>query len=97
VPKQKTDDEQREEDDRRSFVSVAVSFGDLKMLERLGSGVVEVTCPECGARGRRFGDVDDEFRFEGFEPLTKGGLKFILCECTACKKHVTLPHPPLAD
>ena len=86
-------EKEQDEDERQRFVSVAVSFGDLKMLERLGSGVVELSCPECGAKGRRLGDTDEDFRFEGFEPLTKGGMKFILCECNACKARVTLPHP----
>lgn len=80
------------ERDRQRYVSVGVSFGDLEMLERHGSGVVELTCPACGARGRRLGNPGEDFRFEGFQPLSAGGLLYILCECDACGKSVTLPH-----
>lgn len=86
------DRDDKKEDLRQRYVSVAVSFGDLKMLEKHGSGAVDVQCPECGAKGKRFGNPDEDFRFDGFSPLTKGGLSFILCECGACKKRVTLPH-----
>lgn len=82
------DDKERE---RLRYVSVAASFGDLEMLARRGSGVVELTCPACGARGKRFGNPGEDFRFEGFQPLSAGGLLFILCECEGCRKSVTLP------
>jgi hypothetical protein len=85
-----TDKDNKE--DRQRYVSVAVSFGDLEMLQRHGSGVAELTCPECGARGKRLGNPGEDFRFEGFEPLTAGGLLYIQCECQACKASVTLPH-----
>ncbi len=81
-----------DEQSRRSFISVAVSFGDREALARLGAGAAEVTCPACGARGTRYGDKRSDFRFEGFTPLTAGGLTSILCRCAACEKEVTLPH-----
>lgn len=80
------------EQERLRYVSVGVSFGDLEMLARHGSGAVELTCPACGARGRRLGNPGEDFRFEGFQPLTAGGLLYILCECEACGESVTLPH-----
>ncbi len=80
------------ERDRQRYVSVGVSFGDVAMIERHGSGVSEVTCPACGARGRRLGNPGEDFRFEGFSPLSAGGVLFILAECDACKQSVTLPH-----
>ena len=82
----------RVEDHRLRCISVGVSFGDLELLQTHGSGAAELSCPQCGARGRRFGNPDEDFRFEGFTPLSKGGLLYILCECDACKERVTLPH-----
>lgn len=83
------ENEQRE---RLAFASVGASFGDVEMLQKHGSGAVDLTCPACGARGRRFGNPGEDFRFEGFQPVTAGGLLFIQCECEACKESVTLPH-----
>jgi hypothetical protein len=82
------------EEDRLRYVSVAVSFGDREALKRYGSGVMDLACPECGAEGRRWGNPGEDLRFEGFEPVTKGGMGFILCECAKCGEHVTLPHRP---
>ena len=80
------------EADRRAAVSVAISFGDTEALKRLGSGVVALRCPECGAMGRRLGHPGEPFLLQGFAPKTQGGLKAILATCDACKKEVTLPH-----
>lgn len=80
------------EEDRLRYVSVAVSFGDRETLSRLGSGVAELVCPECSARGHRFGNPGEEVRFEGFLPLTAGGVSHILARCEGCGKEVTLPH-----
>ena len=80
------------EQDRQRYVSVAVAFGDLEALERHGSSAAELTCPECGAKGRRFGRRSDEWRLEGFEAKTRGGLGFILARCHGCDEEVTLPH-----
>jgi hypothetical protein len=80
------------EKERLRYVSVGVSFGDAQMLARHGSGAVDLTCPACGARGRRFGNPGEDQRYEGFVPLSAGGLFFVLCECQSCKEQVTLPH-----
>lgn len=80
------------EADRRRYVSVAVSFGHVDTLERLGSGALKLRCPSCAAEGVRYGNPGEDFRFEGFTPLTAGGLLFILVECDRCKARVTLPH-----
>lgn len=80
------------ERDRRRYVSVAVSFGDVEGLRRLGSAAVELACPACGANGTRYGNPGEELRFEGFEPLSVGGLGLILARCLRCEERVTLPH-----
>lgn len=80
------------EEDRRRYVSVAVSFGDTHGLLRLGSSTTDLACPACGAIGRRYGNPGEELRFEGFEPLSQGGLLFILARCARCSQRVTLPH-----
>lgn len=85
-------DANKKEQDRLRSVSVAVSFGDAEMLERHGSGVAGLVCPACGAKGKRYGNPGEEQRYEGFEPLTAGGLLSVLCQCLSCKERVTLPH-----
>jgi predicted RNA-binding Zn-ribbon protein involved in translation (DUF1610 family) len=87
-----SDDPKHTEDDRQSWVSVAATFARKEQLVRLGSGHVELTCPACGAKGIRYANPDEDFRFEGFEPLTAGGLASIVCQCNACGERVTLPH-----
>ena len=81
-------------EDRRRYVSVAVSFGHVDDLTRLGSAACELSCPACGARGRRYGNPGEDLRFEGFEPFSAGGLLFILARCHGCGERVTLPHRP---
>lgn len=80
------------ESDRRHFTSVAVSFGNREDLTRLGSGTQDLTCPSCGARGTRYGNPGGEMRFEGFEPVSRGGLLGIVAKCGACGDEVVLPH-----
>jgi hypothetical protein len=80
------------ESDRRHYASVAVSFGHSEDLQRFGSGVAPITCPECGAVGRRFGNPGADMRFEGFDPVTRGGLTSIILRCDSCSKEVTAPH-----
>lgn len=84
--------DREKEADRQRYVSVAVSFGDREALKRHGSGVVDLKCPECGAEGSRWGNPGEDLRFEGFEPVSKGGTSYILCACAKCGEHVTLPH-----
>ena len=79
------------EEDRRAYLSVAVSFGDEEALRRLGAAVSSLTCPECGASGRQLGAPPQPSRLEGFTPLTKGGTRAILATCDACQARVTLP------
>ncbi|MFZ9888872.1 MAG: hypothetical protein ACO3JL_15340 [Myxococcota bacterium] len=83
---------QQAEQDRLRAVSVAAAFGDEDMLLRHGSGVAALTCPACGATGRRLANPGEDFRMEGFEPTSAGGLFFILCQCNACRAEVCLPH-----
>lgn len=73
-------------------ISIAVSFGDVEALERLGSGCTTLQCPECGQAGRRWGNPGAEMRFDGFEPLSSGGKGFVLARCLACRQEVLLPH-----
>lgn len=80
------------ETDRRHFTSVAVSFGNRDDLARLGSGACDLTCPSCGARGTRYGNPGGDMRFEGFDPVTRGGLVGIVVKCDACADEVVLPH-----
>jgi predicted RNA-binding Zn-ribbon protein involved in translation (DUF1610 family) len=80
--------------DRRHFTSVAVSFGHREDLARFGGGVVDLVCPECGAKGTRFGNPGADMRFEGFEPVTRGGLTSIIVRCARCAKEVAVPHRP---
>lgn len=83
---------QQAEEDRLRAVSVAAAFGDEEMLARHGSGVASLTCPACGAQGRRLANPGEDFRLEGFEPVSAGGLLFILCQCNTCRAQVCLPH-----
>ena len=80
--------------DRLAYTSRAVSFGDKEALRALGSGSVTLRCPQCDAVGERFGNPGQEMRFVGFEPLSRGGVRYILCRCAACGEEVTLPHRP---
>ena len=80
------------ERDRLCHASVAASFGDTDALERLGSASTKLTCPECGNTGERHGNPGEDMRFDGFTPLTAGGLGYILAKCHHCQAEVTLPH-----
>ena len=80
------------EKDRLCQASVAASFGDTKSLERLGSASEKLVCPECKTSGTRHGNPGEDMRFDGFEPLSGGGIRFILCKCLKCGSKVTLPH-----
>ena len=84
------------ERDRLCHASVAASFGDTKALERLGSASVRLECPQCQAVGERHGNPGEDMRFDGFTPLTAGGMGFILAKCHQCQAEVTLPHRKVA-
>lgn len=79
------------EQDRLKFISVAASFKDAEALKDLGSGVSDVVCPECGAKGKRYGHLHEPFELEGFVALSKGGLAGIVARCEACGEAVALP------
>lgn len=78
--------------DRRAYLSVAVSFGNVDSLNKWGARAATATCPECGATGRMLGGRGTELVLEGFTPLTKGGVKAILATCNKCQEAVTLPY-----
>lgn len=80
---------------RKTSISVAISFGDEDALQRLGSGVAKLSCPACGAVGVRFGNPGEDLRFEGFTPLTAGGILAIFVRCDHCQARVSLPHRPI--
>lgn len=77
--------------DRRAYLSVAISFGNVDSLQKWGARATAATCPECGATGRVLGGRGTDLVLEGFTPLTKGGAKAILATCHKCEESVTLP------
>ncbi|MCP4504338.1 MAG: hypothetical protein GY822_30860 [Deltaproteobacteria bacterium] len=75
--------------DRKSHVSVAMSFGNEDDLARLGVAVIDISCPECGANGKRIGGGNDPLELKGFQKKTHGGKKAVLAKCEKCEAQVS--------
>ena len=76
--------------DRRAHISVAQSFAQEDDLKRLGVPVSGVSCAACGSAGKVMGGRGSPVAAQGFELLTRGGLKAVLLQCVQCGERLTV-------
>jgi|GEM_PF-1776056 len=76
--------------DLQAHISVAQSFGQDADLKRLGVAVSDATCGKCGHQGKVMGGKGDPVVAQGFELLTKGGLKAVLLQCEKCGERLSV-------